>query len=46
MIKSKLKEASDTDIYVSILVLNLEKMCAQEIAEIKNKYRINRKNAA
>ncbi len=46
LIKSKLKETSETDIYVSILVLNLEKMCARELAEIKNKYRINRENAA
>jgi len=46
LIKSKLKETSETDIYVSILVLNLDKMCAQELAEIKNKYRINRENTA
>lgn len=46
LIKSKLKETSETDIYVSILVLNLDKMCAQELAAIKNKYRINRENAA
>jgi len=46
LIKSKLKETSETDIYVSILVLNLDKICAQELAEIKNKYRINRVIAA
>ena len=46
LIKSKLKETSETDINVSILVLNLDKICAQELAEIKNKYRINREIAA
>ena len=46
LIKSKLKETSETDINVSILVLNLDKICAEELAEIKNKYRINRGNAA
>ncbi len=45
LIKSKLKETSETDIYVSILVLNLDKIYAEELAEIKNKYRINRGNA-
>ncbi len=37
---------SETDINVSILVLNLEKLCAKELEGIKNKYRINRGNAA
>ena len=46
LIKSKLKETGETDINVSILVLNLDKICAEELAEIKNKYRINRENAA
>ena len=46
LIKSKLKETSETDIYISILVLNLDKICAEEIAEIKNKYKINRGSAA
>ena len=46
LIKSKLKETSETDINVSILVLNLDKICAEELAEIKNRYRIKRGNAA
>jgi len=46
LIKSKLKETSETDIHVSILVLNLDKICAEELSEIKNKYRINRGRAA
>jgi len=46
LIKSKLKETSETDINVSILVLNLDKICAVELAEIKNKYKIKKKDAA
>ena len=46
LIKSKLKEISETDINVSILVLNLDKLCTAELARIKNKYRINRDDAA
>ena len=46
LIKSKLKETSETDIHVSILVLNLDKICSEELAEIKNRYRIKRGNAA
>ena len=46
LIKSKLKETSETDINVSILVLNLDKICAEELAEIKNKYKIKKEDAA
>lgn len=46
LIKSKLEETGETDINISILVLNLDKICAAELAEIKNKYRLNRGNAA
>ena len=46
LIKSKLKETSETDINISILVLNLEKICSAEIAEIKGKYKIRRVRAA
>jgi IS5 family transposase len=46
LIKSKLKETSETDINVSILVLNLEKICSEEISRIKGKYKIRRKKAA
>lgn len=31
LIKSKLKETSETDIYVSILVRNFDKMCAEKL---------------
>jgi hypothetical protein len=40
LIKSKLKETSETDINVTVLVLNLDKICSEEMAEIKGKYRI------
>jgi transposase, IS5 family len=40
LIKSKLKETSETNINVSILVLNLDKICAEELAEICDKYKI------
>ncbi len=46
LIKSKLKETSETDIYVSIFVLNLDKICSEEIVEIKNKYKIKRVKVA
>ena len=46
LIKSKLKETSVTDINVSILVLNLEKICAEELAEIHEKYKIKVKKAS
>lgn len=46
LIKSKLKETSETDINVSILVLNLDKICAEELTEIKNRYKIRLKKAS
>lgn len=46
LIKSKLKETSETDINVSVLVLNLEKLCSEELTEIKDKYKIKRKKAS
>ncbi|HAK44452.1 MAG TPA: hypothetical protein DCO79_00805 [Spirochaeta sp.] len=46
LIKSKLKETSETDIHISILVLNLDKICAEELAEIKNRYKIKLKKAS
>ena len=46
LIKSKLKESSETDINVSILVLNLEKICSEEIVRIKGRYKIRRKKTA
>ena len=44
-IKSKLRETSETDINLSILVLNLDKKCAEELAEIRERYKIRQKNA-
>ncbi len=46
LIKSKLKETSETDINVSILVLNLDKICAKKLTEIRQKYRIKLKKAS
>jgi len=46
LIKSKLKETSETDINVSIFVMNLEKICSEEISKNKGKYRIRRGRAA
>ena len=46
LIKSRLKETSETEIFMSVFMLNLDKMCAIEIAEIKNKYTIKKGNAA
>lgn len=46
LIKSKLRQTSETDINLSILVLNLDKICVEELAEIRNKYRIKQKNVA
>ena len=46
LIKSKLKETSETDIYISILVLNLDKICAEEMEEIRNRYKIKRAKVA
>lgn len=46
LIKSKLKETSETDINVSILVLNLDKICEEELAEIRDKYKIKLQKAS
>ena len=46
LIKSKLKETSETDINVSILVLNLDKICEEELAEIRDKYKIKLQRAS
>ena len=44
LIKSKLKETSETDINLSVFVLNLDRICAKEMNEIKAKYRVLLKN--
>lgn len=46
LIKSKLKETSETEIHVSVFVLNLEIICSEEIAEIKEKYKIRSNRAS
>jgi len=46
LIKSKLKETSETDIFMSVFMLNLDKICTIEIAGIKNKYKIKKGYAA
>lgn len=46
LIKSKLKETSETDIFMSVLALNLDKICSIKITEIRNRYKIRRKGAA
>ena len=46
LIKSKLKDTSETEIFMSVLMLNLDKICTVEITEIKNKYKIRRKKSA
>ena len=46
LIKSKLKDTSETEIFMSVLILNLDKICSAEITEIKNKYKIPRKRSA
>lgn len=46
LIKSKLKETSETDIYISVMVLNLDKCCRAEMKENANRYRICEKQAS
>ena len=46
LIKSKLRETSETDINLSIMVLNLDKIGTEELADIRGRYRIMLKNAA
>ena len=46
LIKSKLKETSETDIYMTPFVLNLDKICKKEMDENKAKYRIIMKKAS
>lgn len=46
LIKSKLRETSETDINLSILVLNLDKICSEELAEIRERYKIKPEKAA
>jgi len=46
LIKSKLRETSESDIYISILVMNLDKIGNEEMNEIKNRFKIARKKAS
>ncbi|WP_028975499.1 transposase [Spirochaeta cellobiosiphila] len=42
-IKAKLMETSETEIYLSVLVMNLDMICAQEASKIKNRYKLQKK---
>jgi hypothetical protein len=46
LIKAKLKSTSETEIFLSVLVMNLDKMCSKELAEIEERFRIRRGRAA
>jgi len=46
LIKSKLKSTSETEIFLSVLVMNLDKMCSKEMAEIEERFKIRRNKAA
>ena len=46
LIKSKLKETSESDIHLSILVMNLDKIGNEEMKKIKNRYKIAREKAS
>ena len=46
LIKAKLKSTSETEIYLSIFVMNLAKMCSKELMEIKQRFKIERNGAA
>ena len=45
LIKAKLKSTSETDIFLSVLVMNLDKMCSKELAEIDERFKIRRRRA-
>jgi transposase, IS5 family len=46
LIKAKLKSTSETEIFLSVLVMNLDKMCAKEMAEIEERFKIKRGKVA
>ena len=46
LIKSKLRETSESDIYISIMVMNLDKMGNEEMSEIKNRFKVAREKAS
>ena len=46
LIKAKLKETSESEIFLSVLMMNLDKMCLEELKEIKDRYKIKRKKVA
>ncbi|MCP4178659.1 MAG: transposase, partial [bacterium] len=45
LIKTKLKETSETAIHLSVLVMNLEKICDEELVEIRGRFKLKRKEA-
>jgi hypothetical protein len=46
LIKSKLRESNESDVYISILVVNLDKMGNEEMNEIKNRFKVARGKAS
>ncbi|WP_028973922.1 transposase [Spirochaeta cellobiosiphila] len=46
LIKSKLRYRSETEILLSVFVMNLHKICSAELAEICDEYKIKRRRAA
>jgi hypothetical protein len=46
LIKSKLRSTSETEIFLSVFVMNLDKICSAELAEIRDEYKIKRKRVA
>jgi len=42
----KLKSTSETEIYLSVLVVNLDKMCSKEIDEIDGRFKIRKRRAS
>ena len=46
LIKVKLKSTSETEIFLAVLVMNLEKMCSKEMTEIEERFKIKRRRAA
>ncbi|RDG28596.1 hypothetical protein DV872_26020 [Oceanispirochaeta sp. M1] len=46
LIKSKLQSTSETEIFLSIFVMNLDKMCSKEMREIEERFKIRRTRVA
>ena len=46
LIKSKLQSTSESEIFLSIFVMNLDKMCTKELRGIEERFKIRRKRAS